>query len=162
MNAPFGSSDRPAAGALVPSTGEFTTAWIAYGCYFVGLLLWWPSIVGLVISYVRRNEPAAGFISTHYRWLIRTFWWSTLFYILSLATIVAGAAPVIMDVVRSAKQAEAAGVDLKTLISIDWTSIFTAAGLATVGGIGILGVYLWLAYRLIRGGLRLGDAQPAP
>ena len=34
--------------------------------------------------------------------------------------------------------------------------------MATIGGIALLSVYLWLLYRLIRGALRLADAQPAP
>lgn len=148
----------------VPSTGEFTTAWVAYGCFFFGVLMWWPSIIGLIVAYVRRDEPAAGFIASHYRWLIGTFWWSTLGWLLSFGAIIAGVAPIIRDVFRSAARHDGRHFefDPHTLISIDWSSIFTAASLATLGGIGLMCVFFWLLYRLIRGALRLADAQPAP
>jgi uncharacterized membrane protein len=154
---------EPAPGA-VPSGGEFTTAWVAYGCFFFGVILWWPSIIGLIISYVRRNEPGAGFIASHYRWLIRTFWWSSLAWLLSIGLIVAGVLPILRDVLRSAKLSgqRLGDIDVDTLISIDWSSIFAAAGMATLGGIALLCVYAWLLYRLIRGALRLADARPAP
>jgi uncharacterized membrane protein len=170
MNAPsnrFGGQTVEPAGspaALVPSGGEFTTAWIAYGCFFFGVILWWPSIIGLIISYVRRNEPDTGFIDSHYRWLIGTFWWSTLAWLLSIGLIVGGVLPIVIDVLRSAKQSgqRIGEIDVQTLVSIDWSSIFAAAGLATLGGVSLLGVYVWLLYRLIRGALRLADARPAP
>jgi len=148
----------------VPSTGEFTTAWVAYGCYFFGVILWWPSIIGLIIAYVRRGEAAAGFIASHYRWLIRTFWWSAVGWLASMSLIVAGVLPIIRDIARSAraKGGRLGDIEVDTLVSIDWSSIFAAAGLATIGGIALLSVYLWLLYRLIRGALRLADAQPAP
>ena len=154
----------PSAAAGVPSSAEFTTAWIAYGCYFVGVLLWWPSIVGLIISYVRRNEPDAGFISTHYGWLIRTFWWSTLWWLTSFGLLVSGALPIVRDVLRSAKlEGRTLGeIEVDSLISIEWNSIFAAAGLATAGGLAMLATYLWLLYRLIRGALRLGGGRPSP
>ncbi len=161
----FGAeASPPPAVPAMPSGGEFTTAWVAYGCYFFGVILWWPSIIGLIVSYVRRNEPGAGFIASHYRWLIRTFWWSTLAWLLSIGLIVGGVLPIVIDVLRSAKAGgERLGeIDVQTLISIDWSSIFAAAGMATLGGLSLLGVYVWLLYRLIRGALRLADAQPAP
>jgi uncharacterized membrane protein len=158
--------DAPAAppAPAVPSGGEFTTAWVAYGCYFFGVLLWWPSIIGLIISYVRRNEPGAGFIASHYRWLIRTFWWSSLWWIGALGVILSGVLPIVRDVLRSAQLSgqRLGDIDVGTLVSIDWSSIFAAAGLAVAGGLALIGVYLWLIYRLIRGALRLADAQPAP
>jgi uncharacterized membrane protein len=150
--------------SVVPAGGEFTTAWIAYGCYFFGVLLWWPSIIGLVICYVRRDEPGAGFLASHYRWLIRTFWWSTLWWLASIGLIIAGALPIVADVLRSArfKGQRLGDIEIDTLISIDWSSIFAAAGMATLGGMALVAVYLWLVYRLIRGSLRLANGQPAP
>jgi uncharacterized membrane protein len=169
MSSPSDRASAPAfesrpASAAVPSGGEFTTAWVAYGCFFFGAVLWWPSIIGLVISYVRRNETEAGFIASHYHWLIGTFWWSTLGWIASLGLIVAGALPIVRDVVRSAQFSgkRLGDIEVDTLVSIDWSSIFAAAGMATIGGIGLLCAWLWLVYRLIRGALRLADAQPVP
>jgi len=145
----------------VPPTAEFTIAWITYACFYLGVLMWWPSVIGLIVSYVRRDQVEAGFIASHYRWLIGTFWWATLGWIASMVLLVSGAWPIVRDVLRSARRS---GDDweVDALVQIDWSSIFAAAGLATVGGIGILCVYLWLLYRLIRGSLRLANARPAP
>lgn len=161
----FGADASPApAVPAVPSSGEFTTAWVAYACFYVGVVMWWPSLIGLVISYVRRGEPGVGFLASHYGWLIRTFWWSSLAWLASIATILAGVVPVVRDVLRSLKLSgqRLGDIDVDTLISIDWSSIFAAAGLAVVGGLALLCVYAWLVYRLIRGTLRLADARPAP
>lgn len=153
------------AAPATPSTGEFTTAWIAYGCFAVGILLWWPMLVGLIIGYVRRGEPDAGFIDSHYRWLIRTFWWSSVSYIAMLAVIIAGAWPLLRDIlaqVNSGGPVGPAGDWGGSSISFAWGSLFATVGAATAGGIGLAVVWFWLIYRVIRGGLRLANAQPAP
>ena len=37
-----------------------------------------PSIVAVVLSYLKRSEAAGTFLESHYRWLIRTFWFAVL------------------------------------------------------------------------------------
>ena len=161
---PHATAPGAAPPPAVPSSGEFTTAWVAYACFYFGVVMWWPSLIGLVISYLRRGEPGVGFLASHYSWLIRTFWWSSLAWLASIATIVAGLVPVVRDVLHSAGLGgqRLGDIDVDTLIRIDWSSIFAAAGLAIVGGIALLCVYAWLIYRLVRGTLRLADARPAP
>ena len=144
-----------------PGANEFTIAWIAYACFYAGVVLWWPSLIGLIVSYLRRGEPAAGFLASHYRWLIRTFWWSTLAWIASMALILAGAAPLLRDVFRSGRTAEGTW-EIERLITIQWGSIFAAAGLASAGALALLGVYVFLVYRLVRGSIRLATSKPAP
>ncbi len=41
---------------------------------FFGVL----GIVAVIIAYVRRSEAAGTWLASHYRWLIRTFWFSLL------------------------------------------------------------------------------------
>lgn len=144
-----------------PASGEFTLAWIAYACFYAGILLWWPSLIGLIIGYLRRGAVAAGFIASHYRWLIRTFWWSTLAWLASMALILAGLAPLLRDVFRSGRAIEGTW-EIERLITLEWGSIFAAAGLASVGGLALLGVYAFLIYRLVRGSLRLAAGRSAP
>lgn len=172
MNVPPSPPDDPPPGAAapVPATGEFVTVWVAYGCFFFGVLLWWPSLIGLVIAYARRGEPAAGFIDTHYRWLIRSFWWASAGGLVALAVIAAGAWPIVADVLRSVQRRggdwhrdwHGGDWEVAPLVNLDWDAIFAAAGLAVAGGCALVAVILWLLYRLIRGALRLADAQPAP
>lgn len=155
---PFAADAAP-----VPGTGEFATAWVAYACFFFGALLWWPSLIGLVIAYARRGEAAAGFLDSHYRWQIRSFWWASLASLAAFALMVAGVWPILADVLHSLPDGDwQAAWDGGTLVRIDWRSIFAAAGLAVAGGCVLLVTILWLLYRLIRGALRLADARPAP
>lgn len=35
-------------------------------------------IVGIILAYVKRSEAAGTWLASHYRWLIRTFWFSAL------------------------------------------------------------------------------------
>ena len=37
-----------------------------------------PSIVAVVLSYLKRGEAQGTFLESHYRWLIRTFWFAVL------------------------------------------------------------------------------------
>ena len=50
-----------------------------------------PSIVAVVLSYLKRGEAAGTFLESHYRWLIRTFWfavlWGALAVIVSVALV---------------------------------------------------------------------------
>jgi uncharacterized membrane protein len=39
-------------------------------------------IVGIIMAYVKRGEAAGTWLASHYRWLIRTFWFSLLWGII--------------------------------------------------------------------------------
>ena len=51
-----------------------TTAATVIGAFVFGL----PSIVAVVISYVKRGEARGTFLASHFRWQIRTFWFAVL------------------------------------------------------------------------------------
>jgi uncharacterized membrane protein len=34
----------------------------------------WPSIVAVIMNYVRQSDARASFLETHFRWQIHTFW----------------------------------------------------------------------------------------
>ena len=36
----------------------------------------WPSIVAVILNYVKRSEAAGTWLESHFRWQIRTFWWA--------------------------------------------------------------------------------------
>ena len=42
----------------------------------------WPSIIGVIISYVKRGEAKGTFLDSHFSWQIRTFWWALLWFLL--------------------------------------------------------------------------------
>jgi uncharacterized membrane protein len=53
--------------------GVLTAATIV-GAFVFGL----PSIVAVIINYVKRGEARGTFLESHFRWQIRTFWFTAL------------------------------------------------------------------------------------
>jgi uncharacterized membrane protein len=51
---------------------------------FFGVL----GIVAVIIAYVRRSETAGTWLASHYRWLIRTFWFSMLWAVVGAMVLV--------------------------------------------------------------------------
>ena len=69
--------------AVGVSLGVATSAFIVTGFLF-GL----PSIVAVILNYVKRSDVRGTFLESHFRWQIRTFWfallWIALTFLLSL------------------------------------------------------------------------------
>ncbi|MFN0161699.1 MAG: DUF4870 family protein [Burkholderiales bacterium] len=38
----------------------------------------WPSILAVILNYVKRSDAAGTFLESHFRWQIRTFWFALL------------------------------------------------------------------------------------
>jgi uncharacterized membrane protein len=38
----------------------------------------WPSIVAVILNYVKRDEVRGTYLESHFRWQIRTFWFALL------------------------------------------------------------------------------------
>lgn len=38
----------------------------------------WPSIIAVVMNYIKRGETQGTFLESHFRWQIRTFWFALL------------------------------------------------------------------------------------
>ncbi len=78
---------------------------ITYGLHALGLvigalgaasvigsfLFGWPSIIAVVINYLKRDEARGTWLESHFRWQIRTFWfallWAALVSLVSLPLI---------------------------------------------------------------------------
>jgi uncharacterized membrane protein len=67
--------------SLAVLVGVLTSASIA-GRFVFGL----PSIIAVIMNYVRRDEAHGTFLESHFRWQIRTFWFALL-WVLSTAII---------------------------------------------------------------------------
>jgi uncharacterized membrane protein len=61
-------------------------ALVAYGLHLFGAIAAIPSIVGLIINYVKRDHYDELFDS-HHAWMIRSFWWAILWGIIGCITI---------------------------------------------------------------------------
>ena len=47
-------------------------------------LLGWPSIIAVILNYVKRSDAIGTFIESHFRWQIRTFWFAALWCVIGL------------------------------------------------------------------------------
>ena len=46
-------------------------------------LLTFIGIVGVIVAYVKRSDARGTWLESHMTWLIRTFWWSVLWLVLT-------------------------------------------------------------------------------
>jgi uncharacterized membrane protein len=44
------------------------------GAFLIG----WPSIIAVILNYVKRDEARGTWLESHFRWQIRTFWFGLL------------------------------------------------------------------------------------
>jgi uncharacterized membrane protein len=49
-----------------------TSAVTIVGSFIFGV----PSIIAVIMNYVRRRDVQGTFLESHFRWQIRTFWWT--------------------------------------------------------------------------------------
>jgi len=54
-------------------TGILGTATVI-GAFLTG----WPSIIAVILNYVKRGETTGTWLESHFRWQIRTFWYGVL------------------------------------------------------------------------------------
>ena len=51
----------------------------------------WPSIIAVIINYVKRGEARGTWLESHFRWQIRTFWfgllWVSLCFLFVIGTL---------------------------------------------------------------------------
>lgn len=64
--------------ALTVLTGLMTPAFIV-----TAFITGWPSLIAVVLSYVKRGEARGTFLESHFRWQIRTFWFALLWLLLA-------------------------------------------------------------------------------
>ncbi|HZM36901.1 MAG TPA: hypothetical protein VFC18_20750 [Burkholderiales bacterium] len=97
-------SSSPPSG-LVPSQGLVTLTHVIYGLHafsaLTGLLspalvvtaflTGWPSIIAVIINYVKRSDVRGTWLDSHFSWQLRTFWYALLWLVIgaiAFATVV--------------------------------------------------------------------------
>jgi uncharacterized membrane protein len=95
------SQERVLNATTEPSRSVITVTHVIYGLHAVSLitgivtaasvvfafLTGWPSIIAVILNYVKRNEARGTWLESHFRWQIRTFWWGLLWVALCLAFV---------------------------------------------------------------------------
>jgi uncharacterized membrane protein len=85
-----------------PSGSLYSWAQIIYALHALSLLIGivtaatiigaflfgWPSIVAVILNYVKRSDVRGTWLESHFRWQIRTFWYGLLWVVLCGAFIV--------------------------------------------------------------------------
>jgi uncharacterized membrane protein len=64
-------------------TGILSAATVV-GTFLTG----WPSIIAVILNYVRRSEARGTWLESHFRWQIRTFWYGLLWVCLCGVSVV--------------------------------------------------------------------------
>jgi len=111
-------STDPTASAAPPSS-LITVAHVVYALHTVSLvigalgaatvigafLFGWPSIIAVILNYVKRSEARGTWLESHFRWQIRTFWfallWAVIVMLVSilLAAVLIGIATWVIGVI---------------------------------------------------------------
>lgn len=79
-------------GSVEPRPGLVTLTHVVYALHALSLLIGistaafvvtafvfgWPSIIAVIINYVKRSEVRGTWLESHFRWQIRTFWFALL------------------------------------------------------------------------------------
>ena len=48
----------------------------------------WPSIIAVILNYVKRSEARGTWLESHFRWQIRTFWYGVLWVALCAGFVI--------------------------------------------------------------------------
>ena len=63
---------------------------ICYILYAVSAFIGLTAIVAVIINYIKRDDTRGTIYESHFTWQIRTFWWSLLWAIVGMATMIIG------------------------------------------------------------------------
>jgi len=94
--------DLPQAASAAPSEGMVTLTHVLYGMHgfsaLMGLLgtafivtaflTGWPSIIAVIVNYVKRGDARGTWLDSHFGWQLRTFWWTVLWVVIAVILIV--------------------------------------------------------------------------
>ena len=62
---------------------------IAYGLYAASLVVGITCIVAIILNYVKKDDVVGTIYESHFRWQIRTFWFSLLWGFLGFILLIA-------------------------------------------------------------------------
>ncbi len=87
----------PQASVPPPSEGMVTLSHVLYGLHgfsalmgvlssafiVTAFLTGWPSIIAVIVNYVKRGDARGTWLDSHFSWQIRTFWYAVIWVILA-------------------------------------------------------------------------------
>jgi len=90
-------SPEPQGVEAAPSEGLVTLTHVMYGLHAFSALMGvlgpvfivtafltgWPSIIAVIINYVKRGATRGSFLDSHFGWQLRTFWYAVLWVLIA-------------------------------------------------------------------------------
>ena len=85
----------------VPSSGLVTLTHVMYGMHVFSALMGmlgpmfivtafltgWPSIIAIIINYVKRSDVRGTYLDSHFGWQLRTFWYAVAGAVVALLLV---------------------------------------------------------------------------
>ncbi len=82
---------------VMPSSGMVTLTHVMYAMHAFSALMGilgpmfivtafltgWPSIIAVIINYVKRSDVRGTYLDSHFSWQLRTFWYAVLWAIIA-------------------------------------------------------------------------------
>ena len=89
--------DLPQSASPQPTDGMITLTHVLYGMHAFSALMGllgtafivtaflsgWPSIIAVIINYVKRGDARGTWLDTHFGWQLRTFWYALLWLVIA-------------------------------------------------------------------------------
>lgn len=73
---------------------------VIYGLYALSLFMGGlPSIVAIIMNYVKRDDMRGTWLESHFEWQIKTFWWTLLGGVISALLLMIGVGFILLAVV---------------------------------------------------------------
>ena len=87
----YNDIDRPASSNLVALTYliyglhlfSAVTGIITSAAVVTAFLTGWPSIIAVILNYIKRRDVRGTYLESHFAWQIRTFWFSLLWVVIA-------------------------------------------------------------------------------
>jgi uncharacterized membrane protein len=73
-----------------------TLTTIIYALYAASIVFGITALVAIVMNYVKKNDMDGSLYESHFRWQIRTFWFSLLWSLIGVVTIFFGIGLIIL------------------------------------------------------------------
>jgi uncharacterized membrane protein len=83
------ANDESSSETRANGVSDLKIAHAVYGLQAASFVLGFTSIVGLILDYARRGRVRGTWLESHFTWQIRTFWYSLLWGLLGVTTLVA-------------------------------------------------------------------------
>jgi uncharacterized membrane protein len=88
--------------AVAPREGLITLTHVMYGLHafsaitgmltsalvVTAFLTGWPSIIAVILNYVKRSEVRGSFLDSHFGWQLRTFWYALLWVLVGAVAFI--------------------------------------------------------------------------